>query len=66
MYAIRSYYEIVIPIAQKFAVAEKGSAPPRPFNSPFGRYAYRLKLELTASEHPQDCRIKAIAFQTIA
>jgi len=57
--------EVVIPICQKFTVAEKGPAPPKPFDSPFGRYAYRLKLELTASEHPQDCRVKAIAFETI-
>lgn len=56
--------EIVVPLCPKFEVSEKGPSPPEDFNSPFGRYAYRLKLELLARDRPEDCRVEAIAFET--
>lgn len=57
-------HELVIPVAPKFKVSEKGPAPPKSFNSPFGRYAYRLKLELVAKDKPEDCSVEAINFET--
>ncbi len=48
---------------RKYKVTSKAK-PPAGFNSPFGRYHYRLKLELVAEEEPADCRVKAIAFRT--
>jgi hypothetical protein len=50
-------------ICDKYKVTKKAD-PPAGFNSPFGRYHYRLKLELAAREKPEDCRVKAIAFRT--
>ncbi len=55
--------EVVIPIGEKFAVSEKGAAPPKNFQSPFGRYAYRLKLELIASGKPKSCQVNGIEFE---
>ena len=55
--------ELTVPICPKFKVTEKGEAP-KDFHSPFGRYAYRLKLELLAKERPEDCRVEGIAFET--
>jgi len=56
--------EISVPIGEKFTVT--GSAqPPKEFPSPFGRYAYRLKLELRARRDVQDCRVRGIRFETI-
>jgi len=56
--------ELTIPICRKFEVSEKGPPPPEDFNSPFGRYAYRLKLELVAKNKPESCRVEAISFIT--
>ncbi|MHC4914984.1 MAG: HEAT repeat domain-containing protein [Planctomycetota bacterium] len=36
------------------------------FTSPFGRYAFRLKLEMIAKESPDDCRVDALTFKTYA
>ena len=55
--------EITVPICPKFEVSEKGPKPPAGLQSPFGRYAYRLKLELTASGDPGDCRVEDIEFE---
>ena len=55
--------EFAIPVCQKFEVSEKGPPPPEDFNSPFGRYAYRLKLVLTARNKPEECRVEAISFE---
>ena len=56
--------EVVVPICPKFEVSEKGKGPPSDFHSPFGQYAYRIKLELSAKEGPEDCRVNSIAFRT--
>jgi len=56
--------ELIIPVCRKFEVSEKGPPPPDDFNSPFGRYAYRLKLELMAQDKPENCRVEAISFET--
>jgi hypothetical protein len=56
--------QLVIPVGQTFEVSEKGPAPPQDFNSPFGRYAYRIKLELIAKDKPEDCRVEAVSFET--
>jgi len=40
-----------------------GGSPPKDFNSPFGYYAYRLKLELTA-DTAGGCRVDDIGFET--
>ncbi len=53
-----------VPICEKFDVSEKGPGPGEGFNSPFGQYAYRLKLELVAKNDPDDCRVEDIAFET--
>ncbi len=53
---------------KKFVVkggGEGGDNPPRDFNSPFGRYSFRVKLEMIAKESPQDCRINGLTFRTI-
>ncbi|MFO7899900.1 MAG: HEAT repeat domain-containing protein, partial [Planctomycetota bacterium] len=42
----------------------KGTRPPKDFASPFGRYAYRVKLELIAREQAEDCAVDDIAFTT--
>lgn len=55
--------DLCIPICPTFDVTEKGD-PPKDFFSPFGRYAYRLKLELAAKRRPEDCRVDKIAFET--
>ena len=57
--------EMVVPICETFQVLNnKTSVPPEGFNSPFGRYHYRLKLELVAAESPSDCRVEGIEFRT--
>jgi hypothetical protein len=55
--------EISVPIGKNFTVAA-GVEPPKEFSSPFGRYAYRLKLELHAAQDAQDCRVQGIRFET--
>ncbi len=55
--------QLSVPICEKFPVTEKGRAP-KDLNSPFGRYAYRLKLELVAKGKPEDCRVEEISFGT--
>lgn len=57
--------EVVVPISDTFPVSEKGPTPPENFNSPFGRYAYRLKIEMVAEERPEDCRVEKIHFESI-
>ncbi len=37
---------------------------PADFSSPFGRYSYRVKLELVAAGDAKDCRVKGITFRT--
>ncbi len=37
---------------------------PEGFHAPFGRYAFRLKLELLAAGAPEDCRVDGITFRT--
>ncbi len=61
--------KLIAKICKKFDVnAAKANARKKPipqdFNSPFGRYAFRLKLELVAKRNPADCQVKSIAFQT--
>jgi hypothetical protein len=41
-----------------------GTKAPKDFRSPFGQYAFRLKLELLAKEDPEGCRIEALSFRT--
>jgi len=55
--------EIIVPICPKFEVSEKGPKPPAGLQSPFGRYAYQLKLELTAARNAEDCRVEEIEFE---
>ena len=61
---------LVVPICEKFAMTQpagrkrKVFAPPDGFNSPFGRYHYRLKLELLAKNAPADCRVEGMEFIT--
>ncbi len=52
-----------VPICEKFKVTGRSRAP-RESNSPFGRYAYRLRLELLGERKPEDCVIDAITFTT--
>ncbi|OGS36166.1 MAG: hypothetical protein A2293_04600 [Elusimicrobia bacterium RIFOXYB2_FULL_49_7] len=40
-----------------------GNMPPA-FKSPFGLYAYRLKLKLKVAQHLSDCEVKAFRFST--
>jgi len=55
---------VSVPICEKFKVTEKGKAP-TDLNSPFGRYAFQLKLELTAEKREEDCRVLGIVFNTV-
>ncbi len=54
---------VTVPICPKFEVSEKGPPPPKDFVSPFGRYRYRLKLELLAETAAEDCRVTDISFE---
>ncbi len=54
---------LTVPVCDKFKVT-KEALPPAEFNSPFGRYAYRLKLELFARDRSEDCEVKGIRFKT--
>jgi HEAT repeat protein len=56
--------QLTVPICDKFQVTGKAE-PPQGFNSPFGRYAYRLKLELFAKDKPEDCQVEDISFETV-
>lgn len=51
-------------ICDKYKVTA-AQPPPRGFSSPFGHYAYRLKLELTAAGDPADCRVEGLLFNTV-
>jgi hypothetical protein len=53
-----------VKLDQKFKVGRRVKIP-KDFNSPFGRYAFRLKLDLTAKNSPADCRVNNITFKTI-
>lgn len=55
---------LTIPLCDTFKVTSK-AAPPKDFNSPFGRYHYRLKLELLAAERPEDCQVSSLALKTV-
>jgi hypothetical protein len=55
--------EIVVPIGKKVEVSEKGPAPSAGFISPFGRYAYQLKLELVTAGQSGHCRVDAVSFE---
>jgi HEAT repeat protein len=61
--AVTGEQSLTVPICAKFEVKGKTN-PPEGFNSPFGRYHYRLRLELVAAGRPQDCRIEGIRFAT--
>ena len=56
--------EVSIAIGDKFTVTDR-TAPPPQFYSPFGRYAYRLKLELLAPRDARDCQVEGISFETV-
>jgi hypothetical protein len=53
-----------VPIGDKFVVTDRAE-PPKQFPSPFGRYAYRLKLELRPRHEAHDCRVQGIRFDTV-
>ena len=53
-----------VKLDQKFKVVPVKWKVPENFVSPFGRYAYRLKLELVAGQRPEDCRVERIEFRT--
>jgi hypothetical protein len=55
--------EVTAQICPKFEV-KITTDPPAGFHSPFGRYAYWLKLELVAASRPADCRVERITFLT--
>jgi hypothetical protein len=55
--------DMLIPICPKYDVSEKGQPPPPNFYSPFGRYSYRLKLELNAGKSPENFQVSDIAFE---
>jgi HEAT repeat protein len=50
-----------VQVGKAFKVTAKA---PKDFNSPFGRYAYRLKLELVAKRRPEDCTVEDVTFTT--
>ncbi|MFO7900760.1 MAG: HEAT repeat domain-containing protein, partial [Planctomycetota bacterium] len=50
-------------VCKTFEVTNK-TRPPEEFHSPFGRYGYRLRLELLAAKQPEDCRVDAVRFVT--
>lgn len=56
--------ELSVPICETFRVTGKAE-PPEGLHSPFGRYAYRLKLELLAADRPDDCRVEDVRFETV-
>ncbi|MFO7900498.1 MAG: HEAT repeat domain-containing protein, partial [Planctomycetota bacterium] len=53
-----------VALDDKFKVVPRKWAVPDHFNSPFGRYAFRLKLELVAAGESGHCRVEAVAFRT--
>jgi len=53
-----------VKLNQKFTVKPRDFKIPKDFNSPFGRYAYRLKLDLFAKDSAEDCRVENITFKT--
>jgi HEAT repeat protein len=57
--------DFLVKLDQKFKVVPRKWKVPKDFNSPFGRYAYRLKLEITAAGQPEDCRVESIDFQSL-
>jgi hypothetical protein len=59
----KSGEKVTVNICPTFEV-KQNTNPPKDFRSPFGRYAYRLKLELLARRRPEDCRVEAITFTT--
>ncbi|MHC4915987.1 MAG: HEAT repeat domain-containing protein [Planctomycetota bacterium] len=57
--------EFTVKLDDRFKVVPREWKVPEGFNSPFGRYAFRLKLEMTAAERPEDCRVGKISFDTV-
>ena len=55
--------EVSASICPKFDVGQKVE-PPEGFHSPFGHYAYQVKVELLGKDKPEDCSVKAISFET--
>jgi HEAT repeat protein len=55
--------QVTAGICPRFKVTNR-TDPPEGFHSAFGRYSYRLKLELLAKDRPEDCRVDAITFRT--
>ncbi len=55
--------KLSVSFCPKYKVTAKAKRPAG-FHSPFGLYAYRLKLELVAAKAPQDCRVEAVRFVT--
>ncbi len=55
--------KLKVNICEKYKVTAKTKSP-TDLNSPFGRYHYKLKLELVARGRPEDCRVKGIVLRT--
>jgi len=56
--------KMTVNICKTFEVSKK-KKPPMDFNSPFGRYRFRVKLELNASGTAENCRVDSITFRTV-
>jgi HEAT repeats len=55
--------KLTVNICKKFTVSKK-KKPSMDFSSPFGRYSWRIKLELVAEDSPEDCRVEKLTFRT--
>lgn len=55
--------EVTASICPSFEVKQTTPVP-KDLHSPFGRYAFRVKLELVAKQKPEDCRIDGVSFET--
>jgi len=59
--------KLSVDICKKFdmtAVMQRKAKPPAKLISPFGRYSFRVKLELIPDASPKNCRVDRIAFRT--
>jgi hypothetical protein len=54
-----------VKLDDKFKVIAGKWKVPEGFSSPFGRYAYRLKIEMQAQQAPGNCRIDDVGFSSI-
>jgi HEAT repeat protein len=55
--------KVTAKVCPKYKVTGK-ARPPEGFHSPFGRYAYRLRLQLAAAEAPERFRVEKLRFVT--